>query len=252
MAIAQFRFYEELNDFLPPQRRKVDFTHAFNGRNAIKDIIEAIGVPHTEIDLILVNGQSVDFSYIIQDGDRVSVYPMFESLDITPLVRLRPRPLRISRFILDVHLGKLARYLRLLGFDTLYRNDYDDSELAQMATAKRRILLTRDRSLLKRRIITHGYYIRETCPQRQLQEVLERFDLYRSVQSFQRCIRCNGLLTSVPKEQVSARLQMDTQRYFDQFWICGDCEQVYWKGSHYTRMRDRVEDWLKRELCRKT
>lgn len=252
MAIAQFRFYEELNDFLPFQRRKVDFSHSFNGRSAIKDIIEALGVPHTEIDLILVNGHSVDFSYIVQDGDRISVYPVFESLDITPLVRLRPRPLRVSRFILDVHLGKLARYLRLLGFDTLYRNDYDDEELAQLARAKRRILLTRDRGLLKRRIITHGYYIRATYPQRQLQEVLERFDLYRSVQSFQRCIRCNGLLASVPKEQVSARLEMDTQRYFNQFWICGDCEQVYWKGSHYTRMRDRVEDWLKPELCRKT
>lgn len=246
MASAQFRFYEELNDFLAPKKRHVDFIQPFNGRNAIKDIIEAIGVPHTEIDLILVNGQSVDFSYILQDGDRVSVYPVFESFDITSLVRLRPQPLRVSRFVLDVHLGKLARYLRLLGFDTLYRNDYDDSELAHLASIKGRILLTRDRGLLKRRIITHGYYIRTTDPPSQLKEVLERFDLFHSVQCFRRCIRCNGLLETVSKEKVMARLESDTRRHFDQFWICNDCRQIYWQGSHYVRMQSLVASLLNR------
>lgn len=244
MASAQFRFYEELNDFLPPKKRKVYFNHPCNGRNTIKDIIEALGVPHTEIDLILVNGQSVDFSYIVQDGDHISVYPMFELFDITPLVRLRPQPLRVSRFVLDVHLGKLARYLRLLGFDTLYRNDYDDSELARLSSVKRRILLTRDRGLLKRRIITHGYYIRATDPSSQLQEVLKRFDLFRCVHSFRRCIRCNGLLATVPKEQIIARLERNTRRYFNQFWICSDCQQIYWQGSHYIRMQKLVADVL--------
>lgn len=247
MASAQFRFYEELNDFLPSHKRSVNFIHCFSGRNAIKDIIEALGVPHTEIDLILVNGQSVDFSYIVQDGDHISVYPVFELFDITPLVRLRPKPLRISRFLLDVHLGKLARYLRLLGFDTLYRNDYDDSELAFLASTKRRILLTRDRGLLKRRIITRGYYIRATHPLSQLQEVLAQFDLFRSIHSFRRCIRCNGLLATVPKEQIAARLEKDTQRHFHQFWICNDCQQIYWQGSHYVRMQNLVADLLNQD-----
>jgi hypothetical protein len=244
MGSAQFRFYEELNDFLPPSRRKVSFPHTFTGRNAVKDMIEALGVPHTEVDLILVNGRSVDFSYIVQDGDRISVYPVFESFDITPLLRLRPRPLRISRFILDVHLGRLARYLRLLGFDTLYRNNFDDAELAHLASKEWRILLTRDRGLLKRNSITHGYYVRETDPRRQLQEVLARFDLYRSVQSFQRCTHCNGLLETVAKEQIWNRLEPNTRRYFDQFWMCGGCQRIYWKGSHYVHMQRLVEDVL--------
>jgi uncharacterized protein with PIN domain len=245
MATAQFRFYEELNDFLPPHRSKVSFLHTFTGCNAIKDMIEALGVPHTEVDLILVNGRSVDFSYSVQDGDRVSVYPVFESFDITPLLRLRPKPLRISRFILDVHLGRLARYLRLLGFDTLYRNDYNDAELAHVAGKERRILLTRDRSLLKRNSITHGYYVRETDPRRQLQEVFARFDLYGAVQSFQRCTCCNGLLATVAKERIWDRLEPATRRYFDQFWMCGGCQQIYWKGSHYVRLQRLIEEVLR-------
>ena len=245
MSTVQFRFYEELNDFLPLQRRKVGFPHMFSGRNSIKDMIEALGVPHTEIDLILVNGRSVDFSYIVQDGDRISVYPVFECFDITPLLRLRPKPLRISRFILDVHLGRLARYLRLLGFDTLYRNDYDDAELARVAGRERRILLTRDRGLLKRNAITHGYYVRETNPRQQLQEVLARFDLYRAVRSFERCTRCNGLLASVAKEHILDRLEPDTLRCFDHFWICGGCRRIYWQGSHYEHMQRLIDAILK-------
>ncbi|MGH8501124.1 MAG: Mut7-C RNAse domain-containing protein [Gammaproteobacteria bacterium] len=156
MASAHFRFYEELNDFLPPGQRKVGFEYAFAGRPAIKDVIEALSVPHTEVDLILMNGESVDFSAPLMDGARVSGYPMFEALDITRVSRVRSRPLRASRFVLDTHLGRLARYLRLLGFDTWYRNDYDDAELARICQSEQRILLTRDRELLKRSVVTHG------------------------------------------------------------------------------------------------
>jgi hypothetical protein len=127
---AIFRFYAELNDFLPAQKRQQDITHSFELNASVKDMIEAQGVPHTEIDLILVNGQSMDFSYLVQDGDQISVYPVFELLDISPVIRLRPKPLRVTRFVLDVHLGRLATYLRIMGFDTLYRNDYEDDELA--------------------------------------------------------------------------------------------------------------------------
>ena len=242
MAAARFRFYEELNDFLPATRRKRDFDHAFLSRSSIKDMIEALGVPHTEVDLILVNGRSVDFSYIVQDGDRISVYPVFESFDITPLLRLRPRPLRKTRFVLDIHLGKLAKYLRMLGFDTLYRNDYEDAALAELASCDGRILLTRDQGLLKRRIITHGYYVRDVRPRRQLVEVLRRFDLYRAVRPFRRCLGCNGLLEVVEKEQIENRLELNTRRYFDDFWMCGDCGQIYWKGSHYQRMQDLLRE----------
>ena len=168
----QIRFYEELNDFLPPAQRKICFQHPLKQPGSIKDLIEALGVPHTEIDLILVNGHSVDFNYPVQDGDRISVYPVFESLDITPVTRLRPAPLRIIRFVLDTHLGRLAAYLRLFGFDTLYRNDYDDPTLADISVKQHRILLTRDKQLLMRKQISHGYYLRATQPRKQLLEVI--------------------------------------------------------------------------------
>ena len=242
MSQCSIRFYEELNDFLPPERRKVCFNHDFQRRASIKDMIEALGVPHTEIELILVNGDSVDFSYIVQNGDHISVYPLFESFDIQPLVRIRLRPLRTPRFVLDVHLGKLARYLRLLGFDTLYRNDYDDAELACLAGAERRILLTRDRGLLKRAMVTHGFFVRATDPRRQIEEVLDRLDLYRAIQPFQRCARCNGLLAAVSRCRVWERLPPKTRLYVEAFWKCGQCGQLYWEGSHMPHIRRFIEN----------
>jgi len=241
---AFFRFYAELNDFLPRPRKQVTFEYAFEGRVSVKDMIEALGVPHTEVDLILVNGASVDFSYLVQDADRIGVYPVFEALDIAPLVRLRPAPLRDPRFVLDTHLGRLAAYLRMLGFDALYRNDYTDAELAEVASRDGRILLTRDRGLLKRAAVTHGYCVRETEPRRQLAEALRRFDLFGAVQPFRRCIRCNGPLEPVDKEAVAERLPPRTREVFDEFRLCRGCGQVYWKGSHYERMRQFVESVL--------
>jgi uncharacterized protein with PIN domain len=241
-----FRFYAELSDFLPPVKRQIAFAHYFEGRVSIKHLIEALGVPHPEVDLILVNGQSVDFSYLVQDGDRVSVFPVFESIDITPLVRVRPQPLREPRFVLDTHLGRLAAYLRMLGFDTIYRNDCADEELAQISSQEGRILLTRDRGLLKRGAVTHGYCVRETASRRQLVEVLRRFDLFSAVTPFTRCIRCNGSLEPVSKEAISHRLRPKTRQYYDEFRICSGCDQVYWKGSHYERMQLLVGQILQR------
>ncbi len=172
MKRAFFRFYAELNDFLPPPRRGVEVVHEFRGGPSVKDVIESLGVPHTEIDLILADGESVDFSWILREGARVSVYPVFEAIDIAPLTRVRPAPLREVRFVLDVHLGRLARYLRMLGFDARWRNDAPDDEIARVAAAERRVVLTRDAGLLKRRIVSHGYRVREIDPRRQLAEVV--------------------------------------------------------------------------------
>ena len=240
MPQATFRFYAELNDFLPPGRRQ-EFTYEFQRRGSVKDLIEALGVPHTEVDLILVNGVSVDFGYAVQDGDRVSVYPMFESLDIEPAVRLRPHPLREPRFVLDVHLGKLTTYLRLLGFDTLYRNDYSDAELARISSEEGRLLLTRDRGLLKRGVVRHGYYVRATEPFAQLVEVLRRFDLFGAIQPFHRCVRCNGAVEPVAKADVLEFLLPKTRLYYDEFYRCVACGRIYWRGSHYERMERLVD-----------
>lgn len=244
---ATFRFYAELNHFLTHRKRQIAFAHHFDGRQSIKDMIESLGVPHTEIDLILVNGQSVDFSYLVQDGDQISVYPTFEALDITPAQRLRPQPLRVARFVLDIHLGRLAAYLRMLGFDTLYRNDYEDSELARVSRDEHRILLTRDRGLLKRSMVKHGHYVRETNPRRQLVEVVRHFDLFSSIEPFSRCVSCNGLVETVDKEAITDRLMPQTQQHYDEFHRCTECEQLYWKGSHYERMAQLVEHVLAQE-----
>ena len=237
---AVFRFYEELNDFLPLDKRKVDFVRPFSGNPSIKDIIEAIGVPHVEIDLILVNGNSVDFKYILKDNDRVSVYPVFETIGIIHVTHLRPRPLRKTAFILDVHLGKLARYLRLLGFDTLYQNDNDDPEIIRISLDEHRIILTRDIGLLKVKTVTHAYFIRDQHPKGQLAEVLNHFDLFQDIHPFSRCIKCNGQLEAVDKQDIIQQLEPLTIKYFNDFSRCTCCQSVFWEGSHFERMQSFI------------
>lgn len=236
---AEFRFYEELNDFLRPSQRKRTLPYFFNGHPGIKDPIEALGVPHTEVELIVVNGESVDFGYRLRSGDRVAVYPVFESFDISPLVRLREQPLRHTAFVLDVNLGKLARRLRMLGFDAMYDNRFHDAEIADIGAAERRIVLTRDRRLLFAKRITHGYWVRAVLADEQVTEVLARFDLYRGIHPFARCIACNGTLQQVAKEEVWERLEPKTRLYYEAFYRCEGCRRIYWEGSHVEDMKRR-------------
>lgn len=238
---ATFRFYEELNDFLPAEKRKISFPYSFSGKPSIKDAMESIGVPHTEVDLVIANGNAVGFSYHLKPGDTVSVYPVFESLDISGVTRLKGRPLRRPRFILDVHLGRLAKHLRLFGFDALYRNDYEDRAIVSIAERERRIVLTRDRRLLMNRRLMRGYWIRNTDSQEQLTEVLERFHLHRLIRTFSRCLECNGLIRPIGKKSVQARLLPKTRRYYDRFYNCRKCHRIYWNGSHYHRMRRFID-----------
>jgi len=236
------RFYEELNDFLPPKYRKRLFSQPLFQPSSVKHVIQSLGIPHTEVDLILVNGQSVDFSYRVRPGDRISVYPVFESFDISSVTRLRPKPLRNTRFVVDVHLGKLARYLRFLGFDTLYRNDYDDATLVRISTEEQRILLTRDSQLLQRRIVTRGHYVHATQPKQQIAEVLRHFPLSPPYAMFSRCSKCNGILKAVKKSQVQELLPSETFRYYERFVQCQQCHKLYWKGSQYQKMRKCLQE----------
>jgi uncharacterized protein with PIN domain len=242
MAEATFRFYAELNDFLPRNRRQKEFVHAFQGEPAVKDVIQSLGVPHTEVELILIDGEPADFGTRLRAGSHVSVYPVFESLDVGPLVRLRAQPLRETRFVLDNHLGRLARLLRLLGFDTLYRNDYDDHELSRLSSGEHRILLTRDRGLLKRNIVTHGYCVRSSNAHEQVGEVLRRFDLGDCAKPFSRCLSCNGVLESVTREAVADRLPPKVLASLEEFKMCPACGKVYWKGTHYRRLQAIIEE----------
>ncbi|WED44021.1 Mut7-C RNAse domain-containing protein [Legionella cardiaca] len=240
MIHLYLRFYEELNDFLPLERRKKDFMHVINSKASIKDVIESLGVPHTEVELILVNHKSVDFNYHVQDGDRISIYPMFEAFDVTTLIRVRPEPLRKTRFILDVHLGKLAKYLRLLGFDTTYEKSIEDVEIAERSRFENRIVLTRDINLLKHKRITHGYWVRNDKPINQVQEILTRFDLYLQCKPLTRCMKCNGILIAAPKNEISKSLLPLTQQYYEKFMRCDSCQQIYWQGSHYEKLLQKI------------
>jgi uncharacterized protein with PIN domain len=233
---AEFRFYEELNDFLPAHQYKSSFQTPFFGNPSVKDVIQAIGVPHTAIDLILVDGQSVDFSRRLRGGERVAVYPVFERLDISPVIRLRPRPLRDTRFILDVHLGKLARYLRMLGFDSAYDRDWDNVTLVDLSLRQKRIILTRGLEVLKQNRVTHGYWLRHHEPRQQLQEVLRALDLFGQVRPFTRCMDCNGRIDKADKAVISDQIDSRVLQRFKEFRQCQDCGKIYWHGSHYKSM----------------
>ena len=241
MHKATFRFYEELNDFLPKEKRKKRFEHNFIDRASIKDVIESFGVPHTEVDLILVNGESKNFSYIINGGDDISVYPVFESIDISNLQKLRPEPLREPKFILDVHLGTLARYLRMLGFDTNYRNDFSDQEIVKISLKEKRAILTRDVGILKRSEVARGYWVRNTNPVKQVEEIVKRFDLKNQIKEFSRCVECNSILEKIEKEKIIDRLPPKVKAAHNDFLFCKSCDKIYWRGSHYDSMKELIE-----------
>lgn len=244
MALATFRFYEELNDFLAPDRRKREFDYDCAQAATVKNAIEAVGIPHTEVELIIANGKSVDFSYRVSEGDRIAVYPMFEALDIRPLLRVRPKPLRRLRFVADAHLGGLARMLRMLGFDTLYSNQYHDDEIREIAGHDARVVLTRDRELLKCADITHGCYVHAIRPMEQWKEVVSRLQLERDARPFTLCLHCNENLQEVDKEAVLEQLPENAAKYYQRFCTCPACKRIYWEGSHWKRMRGWLDELL--------
>ena len=244
MVTVTFRFYEELNDFLAPERRRRDFTSACARAATTKHMVEALGVPHTEVELILVNGESAGFDRLLQQGDRVAVFPKFETLDVTPLLRVRDRPLRVIRFVADAHLGGLARLLRMTGFDTLYENNFHDSEIELIAMREGRIVLTRDRELLKRREITHGCYLRALKPAQQLREIFGRLDLARNAKPFTLCLHCNTPLRAIDKALVLNRVPLVVRDRLERFSTCDSCQRVFWEGSHWQRMRELVDELM--------
>ena len=240
MYRAHIRFYQELNEFLTPEQRFQTLECELIGNPGVKDIIESFGVPHTEVDLVLVNGESVDFAYQVRDGDRITVYPMFESLDIAAVSKVRSRPLRRVAFVLDVHLGRLAALLRLLGFDPLYRRDYDDPEIVDLALCRGRIILTRDQGLLKRKAVTHGYFVRSTDPETQAREVLHRFDLHQAIRPFSRCLVCNTPLERVDPAEAEDALPPGIRGRHREITRCPGCGRHYWPGTHFENLQKTI------------
>ncbi|HTT40583.1 MAG TPA: Mut7-C RNAse domain-containing protein [Burkholderiales bacterium] len=243
-ALATFRFYEELNDFLPRERRKQAFDYRCARAATVKNAVEALGVPHTEVELVLANGESVDFSYLVCDGDCISVYPKFERFDVRPLLRVRERPLRELRFVADAHLGGLARLLRMLGFDTLYSNTLSDERIRAISAVEGRIVLTRDRELLKCRGITHGCYLHALRPRDQLREVAERLQLVGDARPFTLCLHCNLGLARIDKSAIADRIPPRVFEHYERYSWCIGCDRVYWEGSHWERMRTLLSELL--------
>lgn len=239
-----FRFYEELNDFLPKHKRKTEFEATFKGKRSIKDMIEALGVPHTEIDLILVNGNSVDFNYILQDEDRVSVYPVFESLNIKNVTRLRKIPLRRNKFIADINLGDIAKYMRVLGFDLYYDPLLSTREIIEISKRENRVILTKSRKLLKFKEVSHGIFIRHGTTKEQIRQIIDCLDIKDNIKPFTRCIRCNTLLNITPKEKILDRIPPKTKAFCDEYVQCPSCDKIYWKGTHFIHMKKVVRQIL--------
>lgn len=244
MATAVLRCYAELNDYLPPERRQQAIDIDFVPPAPLRHVVEQLGIPHTEIELALRDGQSLDLETPVADGDRIALYPVFEAFDVQPALRLRARPLRSPRFLADAHLGKLAGYLRLLGFDTRCENDIGDPALVALAAAEDRILLSRDRRLLMHKAITHGCHLRDDDPRQQLRHLVRRLQLCGLIRPFTRCTVCNTEVMPVAKAEVIDQLPDSVQRLHDAFWRCSGCGRVYWQGSHWQALRRLVD-----ELC---
>lgn len=241
MSAITVRFSQELDYFLAGSQGDNGIVFPLDESPAVKHPIETLGVPHTEVGHITINGKPDVFSARVHDGDVVFVYGIEDAPPNATVVPLRPPISKPFRFVLDTHLGKLARHLRLLGFDARYDNTFVDSELAAISAQESRILLTRDRGLLKHRIVVFGYCLRTMETRQQLRDVVRRYGLASLQKPYARCLACNSELKVVPKAEVLPLLEPKTRRYFDEFKRCPVCQRIYWRGSHTVHLDALLE-----------
>jgi len=244
MPLVFVRCYAELNDLLPLNWRFATFPLSLPPNAFVQDLAHTIGIPIDRIDLVLVNNQPVYLTYSLKENDRIAIYPVFENFDITSLTKVRDIPLRQPKFILDVHLGKLAHQLRLFGFDTLYQNNWTKDSILAIAGKEHRVLVSKSRSLLSSESLTHAHLIKSSVPRDQLMEVLAWFDLYGIASPFTRCIACNTKLRGVEKGTVLPQIPKKVQGWCNEYQACTVCERIYWKGSHYSHMNAFVQSIL--------
>jgi hypothetical protein len=236
---ARFRFHGPLNELLVPARRGLEFEHQCARAATLKNAIESLGVPHTEVGRVLVNGAPAELGRPVAGGDQIEVYPPGEGERWPDATLARP-----LRFVADAHLGGLARMLRMLGFDTVFRNDLHDDEIRALAAGEGRVVLSRDRELLKCRTIAHGCFVRALKPEQQLREVVDRLRLAGEARPFSLCLHCNRPLRPVTRDEVLERLPEKAARYYQRFCTCPQCQRVFWEGSHWQRMRSMLEGLL--------
>jgi uncharacterized protein with PIN domain len=236
---VRLNLHGDLDFFVRREARGQRIERTLKEKTSVKDVIESCGVPHPEVDLILVNGQPVDFDYAIASDANIELYPVGSTFHDFKYERLQTA--RMNRFVVDGHLGKLARDLRLLGFDVAYDAQAEDRQLLDIMERENRALLTRDRRLLMHAVVEIGYCPRSQNADEQTVEVIRRFDLLGSIAPFTRCLRCNALLQKVSKSEVIDRLEPLTKIYYEQFRRCTGCGQIYWTGSHFSKLQKRLE-----------
>lgn len=245
MKFFYARFYGSLNDFLGVKKNLSGNSSIIQKpllvNQTVKDFAESLQVPHTEISMILANSNAVDFDYIIDEDDFLSYYPSFSTLDISQVTKLNLHYPLEMKFILDVHLGKLAKYLRLFGFDTKYNNDNLDFELIEISLKESRILLTRDLGILKNSKLKYGYFLRSNEPIEQIKEIVDVFRLKPYMQPFTRCLECNGEIKATEKELILSKLEPKTIEFYNEFFKCNQCHKIYWKGSHWKKMESFIK-----------
>jgi len=245
MYRVSLHFYNELNKFLPQEKRDNDFEFQFTSRRSVKDLIESFGIPHTEIDVIFVNDTSVDFSYILNDGDNIKVYPASETLNLKPVKHLKPQ-FETIKFLVDIHLAKLARYLRLLGLDAICEKNLTPEILIEKALDENRIIVTRSRNLLRTKEITLGVLIKEDIPEKQLEEIFHRYDFSPHCKPFTRCMECNTILQLIEKEKIVDRLPPKVKVAYQSFTICTNCDKIYWQGTHIEKLNELIGKIIKK------
>ncbi len=239
--IITIRVSKGLQDLLRHGLKGEALEYRLERRASIKDTVESLGIPHTEIGAIRSGGRETDFGFIPEPGQQIQVSEITPPFDVTRPSKLRPAPLPTVRFIVDVNVGRLAALLRLTGFDTAYGNSLDDRDIAELAHGENRVVLTKDRALLKRSKIVFGRLVRAVLPEDQLTETLHFFGLAGPYRLFTRCLRCNRILEPVAKEAILHRLEPKTKKYFNTFKTCPDCDRIYWRGSHCDAMAAKME-----------
>jgi len=251
MPEAQVRCYAELSDNLPARQRCTESSFSLEGETTVAELIAALEISSSDVDLILLNGHSVSLDAQVHAGDRVALYPVFESFDISSTQLIRSRPLRVPRFLLDVHLGKLAALLRMVGVDAAYQNHAQDEDLIRQSLSENRVLLSRDRALVTDHRLVRAHAIRSGVPEEQLVDVVGRFQLQELLEPFSRCLKCNSLLIAVPREEVFDFLPPRVRESQTVFHRCPSCLRVYWPGTHQDRMSTFIRRILHVEFFRR-
>jgi uncharacterized protein len=244
---VSIRFYEELNDPLPPRNRKTETALRVDAGKTVKQVIESCNVPLSSVDLILVNGGSVSPSHIVLDGDRISVYPMFERMDIASVSRVRKTPLRNLKFICDAPLDKLARYLRLLGFDTLHENDDHTGRIHEIADKQKRVILTRNEKLLEDKRVNRGFLVRPADPWLQAKAVVSGLDLKSRIAPLSRCLKCNSRMRAVGKDNLREKTNANLPGHDGGFLECLSCKKVYRRGPGHESLVKKIRHMLSDE-----